>query len=134
MAIKRLTKSDAGVSFGVFSPVGHLVLAFENDEVTQAAARALRDAGFDGDDVLVYSASEEAEQMGRLLDGAPGSAAFGHEVLLMRRYKRMADAGCGWLVVYAPDEPSCRRAVEVAQRFGAKLAEKYHRLVIEDLI
>jgi hypothetical protein len=134
MAIKRLTKSDHGLSFGVFNPVGHVMVAFDSDEAAEQAAQALREAGFDDDDILRYSACEEAEEMARLLDHVSGSAWFGHEVLLMQRYKALADLGCGWLMVYAPDPLHCRRVVEVAQRMGAKLAEKYHRMVIEDLI
>jgi hypothetical protein len=134
MAIKRLTKADRPLSFGAFNPVGHVVVAFESDARATEAARALREVGFDAEDVLQYSAAEEAEEMSRLLDSVSGAAGFGHEVGLMRQYKLLAESGCGWLVVYAPDEPHALRVAEVARRHGARLAEKYHRLVIEDLI
>jgi hypothetical protein len=134
MAIKRLTKSDNALSFGVFNPVGYVVVAFGSDEAASQAAQALREAGFDDEDILQYSACEEAAQMKRLLDGVTGTACFGHELLLMRRYKAMAEQGCGWLMVYAPDDDHCERVVDIALREGARLAEKYHRLVIEDLI
>lgn len=134
MAIKRLAKGDPALSFGVFNPVGHVVVAFDSDEAATQAAQALRDAGFDDEDIVQYSACEEVEQMKRMLDRVSGTACFGHELLLMRRYKAMAEQGCGWLMVYAPDDAHCERVVQVARQHGVKLAEKYHRLVIEDLI
>jgi len=134
MAIKRLTKADHPLSFGVFSPVGHVVVAFADAAAADAAARALREAGFDDEDILEYGADEESQEMSRMLDGISGAAGFGHEVCLMRQYKALADEGCCWLVVYAPDKAHCEQVVEVARRHGAKLAEKYGRLVVEDLI
>jgi hypothetical protein len=134
MAIKRLTKEDNAVHFGVFNPVGYLVLAFSSDAAAAEARRALLDGGWDEEDVLIYSASEERETMQRLLDHVSGSAGFGHEVTLMRLYKAMADKGCGWLMVYAPDDAQCEAALNIGRQHSAQLAEKYHRLVIEDLI
>jgi len=134
MAIKRLTKEDHPLSFGVFSPVGHVVVAFADDASAGAAARALRETGFEDEDILQYSAHEESEEMSRMLDGISGAAGFGHEVCLMRQYKALADEGCGWLVVYAPDKAHCEKVVATARQHGAMLAEKYGRLVIEDLL
>ncbi len=134
MAIKRLTKDDQPLSFGVFNPVGHIVVAFDDDATASAAAQALKDAGFEDEDILQYNAHEESEAMSRMLDGITGAAGFGHEVTLMRQYKSLADEGCGWLVVYAPEKERCEKVVAIARRHGAKLAEKYGRLVIEDLL
>ncbi len=134
MAIRRMTKEDTAQTFGVFNPVGHVVVAFPNDDAARQAAQALRDEGFDEADVLQYSATEESQEMARMLDGITGTAEFGHEVVLMRKYKELADKGCGWLVVYAPEKERCEKAVEVAKRHGALLAEKYHRMVVEDLL
>ncbi len=134
MAIKRLTKADPALSFGVFNPVGHLVLGFPDDTLAQSAREDLLQHGFDDEDVLLYSAEEERETMEHLLAHIGTAAHFGHEVTLMRLYKAMADKGSGWLLVYAPDEAHCERALELARGHGVLLAEKYHRLVIEDLI
>jgi tRNA A58 N-methylase Trm61 len=134
MAIKRLTKDDAPLSFGTFNPVGHVVVAFPDDNSAQQAAQELRQAGFEDEDILHFSPDEESERMGQMLDGITGTAEFGHEIVLMREYKQLADEGCGWLIVYAPEKERCEKVVEVARRHGAKLAEKYGRIVIEDLL
>ncbi len=134
MTIRRLTKSDRPMSLGAFKPVGHVVVAMPDDASAHAAIGALQAAGFEAEDVLHYSADEEGEQMQQMLDHAGDFAGFGYEITLMRRYRELAAEGCSWLLVYAPDEPHTARVAEVAQRHGARLAEKYHRLVVEDLI
>jgi hypothetical protein len=134
MTIKRLTKADHPVSFGAFKPVGHVIVALPDEDRAKAATAALLAAGFEEDDVLHYSADEEDSEMARLLDRASDLAGFGYEVTLMRRYRELAHEGCSWLLVYAPDEAHAARVAAVARRFDARLAEKYHRLVVEDLI
>ena len=52
----------------------------------------------------------------------------------MRRYLAFAEAGAGWLIVYAPTDAAVARVVEVARRFHALCAVRYHRLASEDLI
>ena len=65
---------------------------------------------------------------------ATGLAGFGYEVSLMRRYQELAREGASWLIVYAPQDDKASRVADVARTHGALMAEKYHRLVIEDLI
>ena len=134
MTIKRMTKDDPAQAFGVFSPVGHVVVALPDDASADAAFRALRAEGFEEDDILRYSAQEESQEMAQRLDGITGTAEFGHEVVLMRKYKELAERGCGWLVVYAPEKERCEQVVQIARQHGALLAEKYHRMVVEDLL
>jgi hypothetical protein len=134
MAIKRLTKEERPQILGTFKPVGHVIVALPDDDAARAAAKALHDAGFEKDDVLQYSADEELMQMDEMLDHASDFAGFGYEITLMRRYRELAQQGAGWLLVFAPDDAKTDKVADVAQRFGALAAEKYHRLVVEDLL
>ena len=136
MAIKRMTKDDHPQSFGAFKPVGHVVVAMPDDERAAAAVRGLRAAGFEAEDILEYTAAEEDDEMDRMLADATanGVAGFGYEVSLMRRYQELAKDGASWLIVYAPEDDRASRVAEVTKSHGALMAEKYHRLVIEDLI
>jgi hypothetical protein len=134
MPIRRMTKADHPMSFGAFKPVGHVVVAFADDGSAEAATAALREAGFDDDDVLHYSADEEGSEMTRMLERTSSLAGFGYEVTLMRRYRQLAQEGCSWLLVYAPDDAHASTVAAVARRFGARIAERYHRLAVEDLI
>jgi hypothetical protein len=134
MTIKRLTKADHPQSFGAFKPVGHVVVAMPDDDSAAAAVRALRDAGFEAEDILEYTAAEEDDEMDRMLAHTSGMAGFGYEVSLMHRYQQLAKRGASWLIVYAPEEATAYRCADVVREHGAIQAEKYHRLTIEDLI
>ena len=136
MAVKRMTKADHPQSFGAFKPVGHVVVAMPDDARATAAAQALLAAGFEAEDILEYTAAEEDDEMDRMLADADatGLAGFGYEVSLMRRYQELAKEGASWLIVYAPEDDQASRVADVVKNHGALIAEKYHRLVIEDLI
>jgi hypothetical protein len=136
MALKRMTKADHPQSFGTFKPVGHVVVAMPDDVRAAAAVRALRGAGFDADDILEYTAAEEDDEMDRMLRDADAGAVagFGYEVSLMRRYQELAREGASWLIVFAPEDTQAQRVADTVKAHGALMAEKYHRLVIEDLI
>jgi hypothetical protein len=134
MAIKRMTKADHPQSFGAFKPVGHVVVALPDDLAAAQAVRALRNAGFEAEDILQYTAAEENDEMDRMLRHASDFSGSGYEVSLMRRYKQLAEQGASWLIVYAPDDERAARVADTVKAQGALMAEKYHRLVIEDLI
>jgi hypothetical protein len=134
MAIKRMTKADHPQSFGAFKPVGHVVVAMPDDARAAAAAQALRAAGFEAEDILEYTAAEEDDEMDRMLARASDMAGFGYEVSLMRRYQELAREGASWLIVFAPDDARTAKVAEAVKPHGALMAEKYHRLVVEDLL
>ena len=134
MTIKRMTKADHPQSFGAFKPVGHVVVAMPDDERAARAATALRAAGFAAEDILEYTAAEEDDEMDRMLAHTSDLAGVGYEGALMRKYQALAKDGASWLIVYAPDDAQHQRVADLVKVHGALIAEKYHRLVIEDLI
>jgi hypothetical protein len=135
MSLKRMTKAKVMTSaLGSFKPVGHMVLAFESDAAAVLAAQAMWEDGFEFEDILQYSAAEEAELMGQLLNGASAVAGFGYEVALMKRYRELAEQGCGWLVVYTPDQERADRVTALARQHQARMAERYGHWMIEDVI
>ena len=133
MTIKRMTKADLPHSLGAFKPVGHVLMAVRQEQLAEVL-QALRDAGFGDEDILDFSADEHAGRMEQMLDHASDFAGFGYEVVLMRRYKTLAEKGCEFLLIYAPEDDETARVSEVAERFGLPSAVKYHRLVEEDLV
>jgi hypothetical protein len=132
--MKRLTKADIRNTTGILNPLGHVILAFPDDAVTADAVKALTDAGFSGEDVLVYTAEEATPRLRERVHTASQAAGFGYEITLMRRYLAFAEEGAGWLIVYAPTDDAVARLVDVAKRFNALCAVRYHRLASEDLI
>jgi hypothetical protein len=134
MTAKRLTKEDIRSTTGILNPVGHVVLAFKDDAVTAEAVTALRGAGSAEEDILVYRAEEATPRLRERVQTASQAAGFGYEITLMRRYLAFAEQGAGWLIVFGPDDVAVQRIVEVAKRFHALCAVRYHRLANEDLI
>ena len=134
MTAKRLTKEDIRNTTGILNPFGHVILAFKDDAVTAEAVAALRAAGSAEEDILAYTAEEATPRLRERVKTASESAGFGYEITLMRRYLAYAEHGAGWLIVYAPDDAAVERIVEVAKRFQALCAVRYHRLANEDLI
>jgi hypothetical protein len=132
--MKRLTKEDIRNTTGILNPVGHIILAFPNDAVTDEAVQALHAAGLAPEDVLVYTAAEATPRLRERVRTASEAAGFGYEITLMRRYLQLAEEGAGWLIVYAPTDGIAGKVVEVAKRHGARCAVRYHRLASEDLI
>jgi hypothetical protein len=131
---KRMTKGQLQESLGAFNPVGHAVLAFADDKAAGEAAKAVRDAGFGAEDVLLFTSGELFPDLKEMLRNASGAAGFGYEINLMRRYMTLASEGAGWVVVYAPDDAQTERVAAVAKQLGARSAVHYGRLVHEDLI
>lgn len=134
MAIKRMTKADHPQSLGAFKPVGHVVVAMPDDTSAAKAVDSLRRQGFEADDILAYTAAEEDNEMDRMLQHTSDFAGFGYEVTLMRKYKALAGRGASWLIVFAPEDEQAERVAQAVRGHGALMAEKYHRLVIEDLL
>jgi hypothetical protein len=134
MSIRRLTKDDIRRQSGILNPVGHVVLAFKDDTVAARAVAALIEAGSGEEDILLYTAAEATPRLEERVRTSSGAAGFGYEITLMRRYLALAQAGAGWLIVYAPDDAAVQRITEVAQRFEALCAVRYHRLANEDLV
>ena len=134
MTAKRLTKEDIHNTTGTLNPVGHVVLAFKDDAVAAQAVGALHAAGLADEDILHYLASEASPRLRERVRTASESAGFGYEITLMRRYLTLAEGGAGWLIVYAPNDAAAQKITEVATRFAALCAVRYHRLANEDLI
>ena len=131
---KRMTKGEFQESLGALNPVGHVVLAFANDAIANDARADLLQAGFTDQDILTYTSAELFPDLDDMIRKASGAAGFGYEINLMRRYLTLAGEGAGWLVVYAPEDDQVAKVTQIAQRFGARTAVRYGRLVNEDLV
>jgi hypothetical protein len=129
-----LNKDAVPRSFGVFKPVGHVVIAFPQQADLKAAQEALAGAGFGKADVVEYSAQEMLSQIGDDLHEASGAAGFGYEINLRKLHRQLARQGHGWLVVRAPAEPEWAEVARIARRHHAAAAHRYGTLVVEELL
>ena len=123
-----------GVSFGVFKPVGYVLISFPRKVKADAALLALSGIGVPADAVRELSDHEMLQQIERDLANASPLAAIGQEMNLVLAHRALAEQGYHWLVVHAPDDDLAARVAEVASQHGAETAQSYGHFIIEELI
>jgi hypothetical protein len=121
-------------SFGVFKPVGYVMMGLPTQAQVDALVVALQDAGWPGLAVRQFSPSESVAELRAMVDNAGVLAGFGYEIALLRRYLALSEAGYRWLLVKVDDGEQAAAAAEIARTCGATLAVYYRRLTVEELI
>ena len=129
-----MKSNDRPEAFGVFKPVGHVIVALPTAEDAQGAHKALLADGFEEAGILAYSPDEMKRQAEIDIDQAGVLAGIGQELNLVKAHRDLAEQGYSFLVVKAPEDDAAQKVAEIARRFHAKRAQKYGRLVIEELI
>lgn len=130
-----MSQHEVPEAYGVFKPVGHVVISFPSDADLRFAQAALVEAGFHGPDtVRSYTPAAMIEQIDAQLADASPLASLGQELNLVKAHRALAERGYHWLVVRAPSDDQARRVASVARRFNAERVQKYGRLIVEELI
>ena len=128
-----MDKSDPPTSLGIFKPVGHTLVAFRTADDQQVAVLSLLEQGFAPATMVTYTAQEMMAQVGAELQTASSLASFGYELNLIHEHRALADTGCSFLVVQAPDDEQAERVAVVARKLKAAAAQRYGSFIIEDL-
>jgi len=126
--------TDEPRSFGVFKPVGHVVISFPRAEQADAATRALAEAGLAPDTLHRYSDKEMLRQIDTDIAHASPLAAVGQEMNLVLAHRALAERGYHWLVVFAANDEQAAQIARTAQSCGAERAQHYGHFIIEELI
>jgi hypothetical protein len=121
-------------TFGVFAPVGHVVMALDNAAAMEAAADALLAQGFSQADLTRYSPARMLEQTAHDLQTASPMAAVGQELNLVKAHRHMAEQGCSFLVVEAGDDKRIAQVSAVLRQVKARAAQRYGTFIIEELV
>jgi hypothetical protein len=122
-------------SFGVFKPVGHVVISFPDAQCMDEAAEALQHAGFGGSDGPQRITDREmVAQADADIERASPLAAIGQELNLVKAQRELARLGYHFLVVKVDDDDGATRAAAIADEHRAERAQYYGQFVIEDLI
>ena len=129
----RKSKARFPESFGVFSPTGHVVMAFTTDGVAERALQLLVKSGFAQEDVTHYKNSAVRAELEKSEEHSASPLQIGQEIDKVDEYLALAKAGCGFLVLHAPKDDDAKRAVALVKPLGLKFAEKYNRLTLEEL-
>jgi hypothetical protein len=121
-------------AFGVFKPVGYIVASFRTEDDLSRASHQLQDAGFGPDEQVRYSADEMVHQANADIEQAGMLASVGQELNLVKAHRELAEQGQCFLIVHAPTEKQTQRVADVMRATGATRAQKYGRLMIEELV
>lgn len=120
--------------FGIFYPVGYIVVGFAAAGDAQQVQRDLMTGGYDQDDCRLYSADEVADAAARNLEDNTGFLALlGSSDEAVQKHLDAAREGATFLLIYAPGDIESARAMNVVRRASFVFAHRYHRLAIEDL-
>jgi hypothetical protein len=133
MATQSIAESNIPRSFGAFYPTGHVVIFFANQGDAERAREALLTGGYEDGELVILSSDYVAAAVEDALPHVSLLAQLGSETRHMQEHLELAKQGCDKLIVYAPTEHESKQVMNVARRFDLRLAEKYHRLVIEHL-
>ncbi len=129
-----MDKSNPPTSFGVFKPVGHVVIALDSERVALATAEQLMAQGFAAADITRYTPMEMKNQVDAQAATASPMAAIGQDLNLILAHRALAESGCSFLVVHAPEAEQVDKIRVVAHAVHAKSAQRYGMLVVEELL
>lgn len=129
----KAVRAKFPTSFGVFSPTGHIVMAFPDDKNAEMARAALLAGGFSEDEVTRYNSADVIRESERSNEQAANPLQIGQDVAKIAEYLALAKEGSGFLVVHAPENDRTKQAIAIVQPYGLKFAEKYNRLTLEEL-
>jgi hypothetical protein len=126
--------TDTHKAYGVSKPVGHILVSFPTVDDAQAALSDLRVAHFDEDAVHYYSPGEMLVRADEEIRSASFVAALGQELNLAVARRELAETGHAFLTVRAHGDAQTRQVTDIALSHHADRAQKYGRLIIEELI
>lgn len=129
-----MDKANPPTVFGVLKPVGHTIMAFRSSQDLEAAIRALDEHGLPGSTWVRYTPEEMKALVDAELQAASPLATFGYELDLVKAYGALAESGCGFLIVHAPDKKHADIVATIARTTHAVTAQHYGIFMIEDLI
>jgi hypothetical protein len=129
-----VTAHDVPTSFGVFKPVGYVMVGVPSKAQADSVAAALHASAWPDGTVLHFAPTNGVSELEGLVDSAGPLAGFGYEITLLRRYLALAKEGYRWLLVKVDGTEQAAKAAVLARAGGATLAVHYRTLVVEDLI
>jgi len=121
-------------SFGVFKPVGYVMMGLPTQAQIDALVSALHSAGWPAPGVRQFAPRESVAELRAMVDNAGPLAGFGYEITLLRRYVALTEEGYRWLLVQADDSERAAAAAALARACGATVAVHYRTLTVEELI
>jgi hypothetical protein len=119
---------------GVFYPTGYVFAMFPTRDGAAKAAQSLQDGGIDDNDMSLVTPDVIQEKIARTVGNAdiplPSAGTEGDTV---RRFAELAGQGHHALMIHAPKAEESDRVMALLEGHDISYAQKYRKLVIEDL-
>ena len=130
--IQRQEQANNFLEGGIFYPTGHVVIGLPDSTSVDKATQALKNAGFEDQHLLGIDANTMVREATKNLAAANLSA--GSALPTRQKQLELAEEGCHFLVIYAPEDADHERAIMALSGLPVRYAVKYRRLVIENLV
>jgi len=120
---------------GAFYPTGHSMIMFPNmEDASRIGHQLIEDEVVSGDEIYLISPQEVLDQITPTTKGGgyPLPSA-GTEGAAVHNYTRLAMEGHAALLVKTRDEVVAEKVMVLVRQVPYSIAERYRRLVIEDL-
>ena len=131
---RTLHADSLPTSFGVFKPVGHVMVGLPTQVHIDKLVAALLGAGWTDGAVRQFTPSESTAELETMVEHAGAMAGFGYEITMLRRYLALAQQGYRWLLVKVNDSEHAASLATRARSCGAVLAVYYRRFTVEELL
>lgn len=126
--------SASETSFGVYKPVGHVVISFPTAKQADEAGTAITPMlELGSSDIRSMTDRDMLAQTEADIHNASPLANLGQELNLAKSHRELAQLGYHWLIVRAEGELA-QQVADCAKAHGAERAQRYGRLMIEELI
>jgi len=121
-------------AYGVFKPIGHMVVSFPDAASADDGQAALTALGTAPPDIHRYSAAQMLAQCDEDIARASPAASVGQELNLVKANRELAAQGFHFIVVRVDNDDVARRAADALHAQGAERAQLYGRFIIEEMI
>ncbi len=122
---------EDGSDWGNFFPRHHILIAFESQEQAGITHDALTRARVESVRSISDQEMISASQHG--LDTAGLVAAMGSSLRMVELHNKLAREGCHFLLVKAESDDDTDRVMDIVRQRPFRLAQKYHRFIIQTL-
>ena len=118
---------------GAFYPTGYSLVMFPDEASAVSAGESLR-SDLDTDEVfLVAPAAILSQITPTVADADDPLPSAGTEAATIRAYTKLAREGHFGILVKTPNKKAAERMMETVRRGSYSMAQRYRKLVIEDL-
>jgi len=111
-----------------------VLISFPTEEDARATRDELRGAGFDEGAITLIPADQMKARTEDDIHNAGFLATIGQELNLVKAQHALAVAGHAFLSVLAREDARAHQVADIARRHHADRAQRYGRLIIEELI